>query len=1145
MDYFCSIMHKSRDYEKLKESIKQKCFPVMAVGMSPVHKALTISSICKDISKKALIVTPDESSAQALSDDLESLGTKTVILPVRDFSLRDMGTVSHDYEQVRTNTLFKLIKGDFCVCIAPCQSAFSLTVPPKIIEQNTVSVTVGDTVSPDSLSQMLISAGYIRSDVVDGAGQFAIRGGIADVFGAGETSPVRIEFFGDEIDCLYLYDNLTGRRTDKINSAIFVPAREVLCDNETLCEKLQSLTKSKKKISDKAIQRITMDCEMAQSGVSFPLDRYLNILYDTPGTVFDYVGDALLFICDTAGIESRRKSYESLFKEEFDSLFDDGYIVDSKPKFFLKKDEYFEIFKEKGIFLETFSRSSFGIPLKELYNFSARQIPSFSGEISILADDINTAKKHSDIIVVLGGVLRAAEGLCEELNRLGIKATFCEKPESGSKGVTVTVGGLSSGVELCDAGVTVFTHTAVRRVKKRRPVSKNAAPIGSLEELKVGDLVVHAAHGIGIFGGVHRINSHGVIKDYIKIGYAKSDVLYVPVTQLDTVSRYIGNADDSTVKLNRLGTQEWQRTRTKVKAAVRDLADKLIKLYATRMSQKGYAFPPDDELQRDFECRFEYEETPDQLRCAREIKDDMERPVPMDRLLCGDVGFGKTEVALRAAFKCVENGKQCALLVPTTILAFQHYQTVLRRFGELPVNTEMLSRFVSPSKQREVLKGLKDGSVDFVIGTHRTISKDVEFRDLGLLIIDEEQRFGVAQKEKLKERYPSVDILTLSATPIPRTLNMAVSGIRDMSSIDEAPEDRYPVVTYVLEQDNALLAEAIKRELRRGGQVYYLHNRVESIYATATRLKEMIPESRIDVAHGKMSEDELSGVWERLINHEIDVLVCTTIIETGVDVSNVNTLIIENAERMGLAQLHQLRGRVGRSPRRAYAYFCFKRGAALTEIAEKRLQAIKEYTEFGSGFKIAMRDLEIRGAGDLLGSSQHGHMAAVGYDTYIKLLQESISEQRGEPIENKTVCTLDLDISAHIPESYMPALSHRMYMYRRIADISNEAEYDDVLDELRDRFGEPPKAVTSLMEIALLRRKATDVGITEVKQFDGKVRLYLENLRPEYTLALASKFGKRLAVNKGERPCYIIAVSDAFPSKRIVQTVVDLFIKAN
>lgn len=679
---------------------------------------------------------------------------------------------------------------------------------------------------------------------------------------------------------------------------------------------------------------------------------------------------------------------------------------------------------------------------------------------------------------------------------------------------------MTAGFRIADMKFALITHTKTqtKQNKKRKVNSKNA--IHSLDELTVGDYIVHNVHGIGVFEGIQALEMNKVKKDYIKIAYAKGDALYVPVTQLDLVSKYIGPGDNANVKVNRLGGGEWKKTKAKVRESVKDMAKELIALYAKRMSTKGYAFSEDTDLQRDFELRFAYDETDDQLRCTEEIKRDMERSVPMERLLCGDVGFGKTEVALRAAFKCISEGKQCALLVPTTVLAMQHFNTARERMEAFPVNIEMLSRFVPAQKQKEVLKGLESGSVDFLIGTHRIISKDIKFHDLGLLIVDEEQRFGVAQKEKLKQKFPRVDVLTLSATPIPRTLNMAMSGIRDMSVIEEAPADRYPVQTYVLEYDFDILTEAMERELERGGQCYYLHNNIETIDSVASRIKKALPDANVATAHGRMTQEQLSDIWAKVVNGEIDILVCTTIIETGVDVSNVNTLIIENADRLGLAQLHQIRGRVGRSSRRAFAYFTFTRGKELTEIAQKRLEAIREYTEFGSGFKIAMRDLEIRGAGSLLGSRQHGHMEAVGYDMYLKLLGEAVALEKGEITEDteEQECLIDLPIEAHIPENYIRSTPQRLSMYKRIAAVRTDADANDVLDELRDRFGNPPPSINGLLQISLLRNSASAAGIYEISQRNGSVLLYMAHPDVRYDVEMNKVMKGRVMLSASKKP---------------------------
>ena len=684
---------------------------------------------------------------------------------------------------------------------------------------------------------------------------------------------------------------------------------------------------------------------------------------------------------------------------------------------------------------------------------------------------------------------------------------------------------MSAGMEYPQLKLAVISHAKTGSSRKK-PAKAKKGGIKNISDLNVGDYVVHVSHGIGIFEGIVKRDIHGVVKDYIKIRYAGSDMLFVPVTQLDLVTKYIGGKEDSVVKLNKLNSAEWAKTRARVKKAVKDMADELIKLYAKREAAQGYAFGPDTDWQNDFERRFPYDETDDQLRCIREIKDDMEKPSPMDRLLCGDVGFGKTEVAIRAAFKCVMDGKQCAVLVPTTILAWQHYQTFRKRMEGFPVKVDILSRFRTPREQEQVLEELRRGQVDIVVGTHRLVQKDVKFKDLGLCIIDEEQRFGVKHKESFKEMRNNVDVLTLSATPIPRTLNMAMSGIRDMSTIEEAPQDRQPVQTYVMEHDWGILVQAISKELRRGGQVFYLHNRVDTIDRCAATIQQFLPDATVVVAHGKMSEEQLSKVWKRLLDHEIDILVCTTIIETGVDVSNCNTLIIEDADRLGLSQLYQIRGRVGRSSRRAFAYLTVTKGKALTDVATKRLEAIREFTTFGSGFRIAMRDLEIRGAGNILGAQQHGHMEAVGYEMYLKMLSEAVAVAKGEkPEVQNTECLVDIRIGAHIPEDYIESLPQRIDIYKKIASVENEKDASDIIDELIDRFGTPPEAVKGLVDVSLLRNMAAGLGIREISQRTDSLLFYPETVDMQAASRLAAGLKGRVMLNAGAKPYLAVKVA--------------------
>ena len=667
---------------------------------------------------------------------------------------------------------------------------------------------------------------------------------------------------------------------------------------------------------------------------------------------------------------------------------------------------------------------------------------------------------------------------------------------------------------------------AAQKPRKKHQKATNRQKLSSFTDLSPGDLIVHEYHGIGRYVGMEQIRVDGIIKDYVKIAYQGTDTLYVPATQLDLISKYIGGGEDTVVKLNKLSGDQWQKTKARAKSAAKDLAAGLIQLYAERRRRMGYAFAADTPWQAEFEDNFPYAETDDQMRCIEEIKADMESPQPMDRLLCGDVGFGKTEVALRAAMKAVLDGKQVAILVPTTVLAQQHYTTALNRFRGFPVNIGALSRFSTPQQQRKVLSDLRTGTLDLVVGTHKLLQKDVEFHDLGLLIVDEEQRFGVTHKEKLKELARGVDVLTLSATPIPRTLNMALSGLRDMSTIEEPPHDRYPVQTFVLEYAEPVLIDAMRREIERGGQVYYLHNRVESIEQCAARIKRALPDAEIAVAHGKMSEEELSDVMQRMDEGEVQILVCTTIIETGIDIPNVNTLIIEDADKLGLAQLHQIRGRVGRSSRHAYAYLTFRRGKVLTEIAEKRLNAIRDYAEFGSGFKIAMRDLEIRGAGNLLGAAQSGHMISVGYDLYLKLLEEAVLEERGEPSPGESACTADLDVTANIDKAYVTSGEQRMDLYRRMAGIRSQSDADELLDEIVDRYGDPPRGVMNLIAIALLRARASAAGIRDIAQKGRTLRFRLAQFDFAVVSRVAGQYQKRMFVEpKSEEPAITLQLT--------------------
>ncbi len=1114
MSGFSNLIEKSEEFISLNRSATSPSSPIGATGLPGAAKAAVIHSLCETTKKRAFVITPDEASAVRLYENLSAMQKGVLLYPKREFTFLEVEGISREYEQLRLGVLANIIENNYSVVVASASAAIQLTMPPQALIERTFTVKTGDEIDLEKTAERLVKAGYSRFDEVDGTAQFAIRGGLIDIYSPGADSPVRLELWGDTVDSIARFDIATQRRTDIVKEIKIIPSTEVLFPSKAeQAKRIDALAATLKGKAVKAREKLYKDSDKLKQGVALRCsDKYLPLAYESGG-LFDYL-DGLLFICETKGVKEKCENANRLMLEELKWLLEDGTICKGIDKFMLGFDELCEVYEGHGaIYLDSLPRGSFDTPVKSLSSFNMFEIPPFSGTLSQLKDEIFPLVKTNYAVVLYSGTSRAGEALAGDLREKGVDALYYPSlPKELRRGaVTVVAGAMTAGFRDGASKLAVISQGRATQSKKKHKRFSSKDALHSLDELTVGDYIVHNVHGIGVFEGIHALDMQDVRKDYIKIGYAKGDTLYVPVTQLDLVSKYIGPEEESRVKINRLGSGDWAKTKSRVKASVQDMAKELIALYAKRISTKGYQFSEDTDLQREFELRFEYDETEDQLRCVDEIKGDMEKPSPMDRLLCGDVGFGKTEVALRAAFKCIGESKQCAILVPTTVLAMQHFQTAKKRMEAYPVRIEMLSRFVSPTKQKEILRDLAQGRVDLLIGTHRIISKDIQFKDLGLLIVDEEQRFGVAQKEKIKEKFPKVDVLTLSATPIPRTLNMAMSGIRDMSLLEEAPGDRFPVQTYVIEYDFGILVEAMERELSRGGQCYYLHNNIETIDRTAVMIKKAIPDARIGIAHGRMSEEQLSDVWQQLLKGEIDILVCTTIIETGVDVPNVNTLIIERADRMGLAQLHQIRGRVGRSSRRGFAYFTFTRGDSLSEIAAKRLEAIREYTEFGSGFKIAMRDLQIRGAGSLLGNRQHGHMESVGYDMYLKLLEEAVQEEKGErsPEAKEEECLIDLPVNATIPEDYIASTSSRLAMYKAIANIKSDKDANDVYDELTDRFGVPPAPVYGLVEIALLRNTAQALGISEIKQSGGAVNFFVDDVRPEFLIVLNEKMRNR------------------------------------
>ena len=1121
---FDSLFTATAEYRRLTHALSGKGACAL-FGLPGAGRAQVYAALCRSMGKPLCIVTPGEAEATRFAADLNTLGIAAAVFPARDYVLRPIEGASREYEYRRLAVLGSLVGGRLSAVCVPVEALSQYTVPREDFCAGTRTIRPGDTLPRQELLDLLFRAGYARRAQVDGPGQFSVRGDIVDLYAPDMAAPVRMEFWGDEVDSLNTFDLSTQRREDPVEKLYVSPAREVLLGSPAGAAELLRgfLAKQRGRKKTALAGCMAADLDLLDGGaLPVNLDKYLAVRYPRPATILDYFEDPILVAEEPASLREADRAAAYRRDEELKGLLEDGVLCAGLDGLYAGAGYLWtRTGRYRTVCAENFARSMPDQPLKDVINAPAHTLPAWNGEVASLLDDLKPLCDGGYTVTLLAGTERAAAGLCRDLRDKGLTVTSDAAAPAAPGLVQVLPGHLSAGCQFPFARYAVLTGRALGESgtarQKKRKKAKDA--LNSLTEITPGDLVVHQNHGIGRYAGIQRMAVQGVTKDYLRIEYDKKDVLYVPVTQLDLLSRYTAPGDSDNVKLSRLGGGEWTRTRRKVKAATEAMAKELIELYARRKQAAGYAFPPDDTWQGDFEQRFPYEETPDQLTCAAEIKHDMEQPWPMDRLLCGDVGVGKTEVALRAAFKCVMGGKQCAILAPTTILAWQHFNTATARMEAFPIRIGLLSRYRSAREQKETIRGLKDGTVDIVVGTHRLLSDDVKFRDLGLVIIDEEQRFGVKHKEKLKENFIGVDMLTLSATPIPRTLNMALSGIRDMSTIEQPPFERQPIETYVLEYDEGIVAEAIRRELGRGGQVYYLHNRVETIEQCAARVGKLVPGARIGIAHGKMTEEQISSVWQQLLDNEIDVLVCTTLIETGVDVRNCNTLIIENADRMGLSQLYQIRGRVGRSNRKAYAYFTFQRDKVLTEVAAKRLSAIREFTSFGSGFRIAMRDLQIRGAGSLLGHSQHGHMEAVGYELYVKMLNQAIAAAKGEaPPPDKSDCLVDITVDAYLPEEYIPDAPGRIEAYKRIAAITNREDAGDVLDELIDRYGDPPRSVQGLVDISLVRVTAARAGVEEIVQKGENLILYSNVIGPRQLGALMDAMPHRVLYNAVARP---------------------------
>lgn len=1141
MNIILDRLRSEREYSQIKKSYEEsrtrkRRYPFLITGLCEGALDAFLAAFTSDEKNgTALIIAKDEPCAERLRIFISNCGLRTAFYPSRRPVLYNIVS-SHELEHARLSCLAGICAGTLDVVITVPEAAVQFTTPREKIAEGAKTISEGDVLDIREFSNLLVGAGYVACDLVDGRGQFSTRGGIFDVFPPQLEKPVRMELFGDEVDSIGYFDVMTQRKTEKMKSFSVMCAREVLPDanvKKSLSAHIEQMAKKAANIESKTTLMHEKECLDADIEAPF-IDKYISYIYkdDERVCLLDYFenGETLVFGIERASLEERLKGYEMQSAEDVRELLENSLISPQYKDFAFPAERVFSFFEHNSaIILDNFT-SSYPGKLSEIFTFYTRKPPAFTEGFEQLKEDISDFVKNNYSLLLVCENAVSANSLQGMLDDAGIKTAFIQSYEHVDdvpRRIPVITCGAVPSFELIHSAFVCISELAGSSMRIAKRAKKKTSSVAqsskqkllSYADLAVGDLVVHDAHGIGRYVGIENIKNYdGTRRDHIKIQYSGTDVLYVPCEQIDLVSKYIGpHSDDAGMKLSKLGGSDWHKTKARVKKEVREMAKELIKLYAERQRRPGYAFPADDEMQREFESMFEYEETDAQLEASREIKSDMEKAVPMDRLLCGDVGFGKTEVALRAAFKAVMGGKQVAILVPTTILASQHFRTTLSRMRGFPLNIAMLSRFSVGKEQSATLRALKRGDIDIIIGTHRILSQDVDFRDLGLVIIDEEQRFGVAHKEKLKQISKNVDVLTLTATPIPRTLGMAMNSIRDMSVLDEAPEARRPVQTYVMEFDEIIINEAVRRELSRGGQVFYLHNRVDSIYSVASRLRARFPEATVAVAHGQMEKGELAEVWASLVSGETDILVCTTIIETGVDVPNANTLIIEQADTMGLSQLHQIRGRVGRSQRLAYAYFTYNKGRVLTEVSSKRLTAIRDFTEFGSGFKIALRDLEIRGAGDVLGARQHGHMESIGYDLYIKILDEAVLEEQGVEKKEKVDCVINIGRDSYIPKDYIPSEAQRIEIYKKIARIATEADADDIADELLDRFGDLAPSVETLLDAALCRALGCECGFTQIDEKSGSVVIYPAELNLAAWSEMAEAFPGRILVTPAER----------------------------
>jgi transcription-repair coupling factor (superfamily II helicase) len=1143
-------LENMQEYKLLIESIKGSSKNIEAYGISDTQKSLIASAVCENTHKSCLIITHNEIVARKIYEDIGFLKPSAgLLLSSGEVIFHKIDARSSEIKQQRLLTIDELLSGETKIVCASVEALLKKMMPASRFKDIKRSVSLGDIVDVDEFVTLFFVAGYERVDMVEGKGQFSIRGGIIDFYPLTATNPVRIELFDDEVDSIRYFDAMTQRSIEKIKTIEINAARELLLyDNEiksaaqvlnhALEKRLKALNSAgKKKDAERLSEVIKEDIDKLNQGVYFEgLEKYLNFFKLEFNSILDYLKDFIIIIDEPNRVRQRYDNMELEFQEQFKGLLASNEVLPEQYGTFFTYDQLLTKFKNsKCISFNTLLKSSADFKPDAIISFVSRSMHPFHGKLDLLMDELQLWKSRKYKVIILSGTEEKGRRLVQSLIDQDIEAIYKSSLdiELQDGHIVVMPGTLSNGFEFPSIRYAVISDREVFTAPKKEGPKKKGRLIKAFTDLKVGDFVVHENHGIGQYIGIEKLTVGGLTRDYLNIKYGGNDKLYIPTDQLDMIQKYIGG-EDKLPKLNKLGSAEWSKTKSKAQHSIQALAIDLLKLYAERQQKIGFSFSADTRWQKEFEDMFPYEETDDQLRCIEEIKRDMEDGRVMDRLLCGDVGYGKTEVALRAAFKCVMDSKQAAILAPTTILAQQHYNTCIQRFGSFPIKIDVLSRFKSASELKKAAQDVKSGTVDIIIGTHKLLQDSIKFKDLGLLIIDEEQKFGVGHKEKIKSIKTNLDVLTLSATPIPRTLHMSMIGIRDISLIEEPPEERYPVQTYVMEHNEDVIRDAIFKEVARGGQVYFLHNRVRSIAKTAARIKELVPEARVAYAHGQMDEKVLEDTMLDFYNGEYDVLVCTTIIEAGLDIPNVNTIIIMDADKMGLSQLYQLRGRVGRSNRLAYSYFTYQKDKVLSEVAEKRLQAIKEFTEFGSGFKIAMRDLEIRGTGNLLGKEQHGHMEAIGYDLFIKLLEETLQELKGETTVKRVDTSIELQINAYIPETYITDENQKIEMYKKIASISNQQDLFDIEEEIEDRFGDIPTMVRNLLSIAYVKQQAQMCGISNISQRNNNIAIKFKTdkfIKPQAAMQIASDYKGRILFTASEQPYFTLKGTDEKPEE--------------